>query len=413
MTQMKDLLEDFARMLGAESEQERLALVKGILTVASAVIPGVTFHNREGRKVRCNLFYAVIANAGSNKSRIGNLETLLTQIHEEIRQEEVRKKATIPKGSARPPSRNVLVTGNITRARVIEHLCANEDSPLLLVDSEMDSITNSMLGDNGGFRAELRKAYHHEFISSSKKTDDELLEVKSPHLSMLITGTFDQAVKYLHPITDGFASRHWFDVNLAPTKFAAYGNPGSTSPESVLSLWSAHFYKMWIFFQSRSVTVGFSEDQIMLLNGLGNEWDEELQATEDHSKDFPYRHILMVLKVAATLTALSNYFKSNEEDHLICEIDSFKYALSLVSHSYRQFQELYELLPAGREFKAELGAGANTLFKMLPDCFSSQDSYKIAAELGFGDRQTRTYLKQLCALQKLKRMGRGQYEKLS
>jgi hypothetical protein len=406
-----ELVQDFASMLGAEKEQERIALVKGIITAASAIIPEVCFEDREGRRVRANLFYAVIANAGSNKSRIGQLESLLVPIHEEIRQEEIQRKLKLPKGIARPPSRNVLLTGNITRARVIQHLCANEEVPLMLIDSEMDSITTSMQADNGGFRAELRKAYHHEFISSSKKTDDELLEVKSPHLSMLITGTFDQAVRYLFPITDGFASRHWFDVNLAPTKFALYGNPRGTSPGSTLSLWSSHFYKMWEFYKGRKVQVLFSKQQFELLNDLGVEWDEELAQHEDLTKDFAYRHILMTLKVATILTALKSYLLGDKNRELQCDDEDFKYALELIEHSYSQFQELHALLPVGREHRVSLNKEADRLFALLPDDFSTQEAYRYGKELGKSERQTRNYLKQLSVIHKIQRTTKGCYKK--
>ena len=59
-------LERFAMELRAESEQEIQAVVKGVITAASSIIPSVQFKDREGRPTRVNLYYAFIAAAGSN-----------------------------------------------------------------------------------------------------------------------------------------------------------------------------------------------------------------------------------------------------------------------------------------------------------------------------------------------------------
>ena len=65
-------LERFAKDLGAANHQETQAVVKGVIAAASSLIPTVQFRDREGRPTRLNMYYAVIAAAGSNKSRVVN-----------------------------------------------------------------------------------------------------------------------------------------------------------------------------------------------------------------------------------------------------------------------------------------------------------------------------------------------------
>ena len=62
---------DLCLSLGAIENVEQMSVVK-VLTAASAILPSVQFKDREHRDTRCNLYYACIANAGSNKSRVGN-----------------------------------------------------------------------------------------------------------------------------------------------------------------------------------------------------------------------------------------------------------------------------------------------------------------------------------------------------
>lgn len=409
---IKQLIKDFSVAVGAESQQEEMALIKGFITLSSAIIPGVMFKDRDHRQTRANLFYAVIANAGSNKSRLGKLEKLVMPIHREIRDDENALRASFDKTEKALPRKNVLLSGNITRARVIEHLSANKEVPLVIIDSEMDSITTSMQVDHGGFRAELRKAYHGEFIGSSKKTDDELLEAVFPHMSILVTGTFDQSVKYLSPVSDGFASRHLFDVNLKPSSFTPYGVPGSKSPESTMDLWAKHFHKLWQFFNERTVQVNFTDMQVQHLNELGKEWERDIkQNMEDNSLDFFFRHLLMALKTATTLTAWRAYFLDDYASSIICKDVDFDFALEIIRDSYRHLQDLYGVLPLNKEMRVVLSSGEIVLLTQLDDTFSTADAYEAGMRAGLSERRIREYLKKYVVTGAIQRLSKGQYLK--
>jgi hypothetical protein len=409
---VEELIKDFASAIGAENSQEEMAIIKGFMTLSSALIPSVQFKDRDHRNTRANLYYAVVANAGSNKSRIGKLEKLVIPVHNQVRSTEDALRSTLDKNEKKPPRKNVLLSGNITRARVIEHLCANQDTPLIIVDSEMDSITTSMQVDHGGFRAELRKAYHGEFIGSSKKTDDELLETDCPHMSIMVTGTYDQAVKYLAPVGDGFASRHLYDVNLKPNAFTPYGNPGSRSPESSLNLWAKHFHKLWEFYGGRSVLIGFTDNQIEQINDLGYQWEKDIKSEhEDNSLDFLFRHLLMVFKVATTATAWNAYFENDTADKLTCQDDDFAFALNVVKDSYRHLQDLYGVLPMKKELKVALNETELLILHELDLEFTTDQAYEIGRENGISERRVREYLKKYVVTGSVKRKSQGKYSK--
>lgn len=407
---VEELIKDFASALGAENSQEEMAIIKGFMTLSSALIPSVQFKDRDHRNTRANLYYAVVGNAGSNKSRIGKLEKLVIPVHNQVRSAEDALRSTLDKNEKKPPRKNVLLSGNITRARVIEHLCANQDTPLIIVDSEMDSISTSMQVDHGGFRAELRKAYHGEFIGSSKKTDDELLETDFPHMSIMVTGTYDQAVKYLAPVGDGFASRHLYDVNLKPSAFTPYGNPGSRSPESTLNLWAKHFHKLWEFYGGRSVLIDFTDNQIQQINDLGYQWEKDIKSEhEDNSLDFLFRHLLMVFKIATTATAWNAYFENERADKLTCQDDDFALALNVVKDSYRHLQDLYGVLPMKRELKVALNENELLILHKLDLEFTTDQAYEIGRESGISERRVREYLKKYVVTGSVKRKSHGKY----
>ena len=407
-------LERFAKDLGAENRQEVQAVVKGVITAASSLIPTVQFRDREGRPTRVNLYYAVIAAAGSNKSRVGQLERLIQPVHEHVKNEQDLLRSQLPPKQPKPPRKNVLISGNITRARVIEHLCANGQTPLIVVDSEMDSITTSMKADHGGFRSELRKAYHGEFISSSKKTDDEILEVSSPHMSMIITGTMDQAVKYLHPMSDGFASRHLFHVDLSKSEYKPYTVNVTATPNLVLDAWSARFYELWRFFKDRDVLIDFTQEQYDVLNQFGANENDSITAAaaEKNTKDFLYRHLLMILKVASILSALRGFLDGNTAPMFQCNDEDFTHAFMLVTSSYEQFQDLYPSLPSEKYSSIELNPNEKALLEALPDTFTTEEAYTKGNVLGRAERSVRDTLRKLKLLRVIERKKVGEYKKL-
>ena len=407
-------IERFAKDLGAESSQEIQAVAKGLITAASSIIPTVEFRDREGRPTRVNLYYALIAAAGSNKSRVGQLERLIQPIHEHVKKEQDLLRSQIPPKQSKPPRKNVLISGNISRARVIEHLCANGQTPLIVVDSEMDSITTSMKADHGGFRSELRKAYHGEFISSSKKTDDEMLEVSSPHMSIIVTGTMDQAVKYLHPMSDGFASRHLFHIDLSKSEYKPYTINVSSAPNLVLDAWAARFYELWRFFKSRDVLINFTQEQYDVLNDFGALENETITAAaaETNTKDFLYRHLLMILKVASILSALRGFIESNTAPVIHCSDEDFAYSYILVTSSYEQFQDLYPSLPSEKYSNIELNQNERAFLDALPDSFTTEEAYTKGSELGRAERSVRDTLRKLKLLRVIERKKVGEYKKV-
>ena len=405
---------DLCLSLGAIENVEQMSVVKGVLTAASAILPSVQFKDREHRDTRCNLYYACIANAGSNKSRVGNLDKLILPIHNEIKKQEDALRSTIPKNETPPPRRNVLISGNITRARVIEHLCANNDVPLIVVDTEMDSIVTSMRADYGGFRAELRKAYHGEFISSSKITGDLLHEAHDPHMSILVTGTYDQCVNYLRPLGDGFASRHLFDVNLSQTVFKPYSNGSQLNPSLQLELWASHFLRMWEYFNKRDVLVTFEEGQYQILNEFAIKEEQSIhQGLDSNSKDFLYRHVLMQLKLASTLTAMEAYFNNDSSNVLRCGDDNFEFAYRIMTNSYSHAQDLYGVLPTEKEAVVALNDSARMVVNGVADVFTAKNAYDVGKSIGLAPRTVRDILSKLRTLKLIERtVSKSDYKKL-
>ena len=115
----------------------------------------------------------------------------------------------------------------------------------------MDSIVTSMKADYGGFRAELRKAYHGEFISSSKITGD-LLHKLDTH-EYFSNWDLRPVCQLSATSGDGFASRHLFDVNLSQTVFKPYNNDSQLNLSLQLELWASHTTDAGVLQQTKCI----------------------------------------------------------------------------------------------------------------------------------------------------------------
>src|SRR5690606_32372956 len=69
---------------------------------------------------------------------------------------------------------------------------------------------NVLKQDWGSYSDLLRKAFHHEQVSYSRKTGKEWIEIKKPRLSVALAGTPGQVEGLIRSAEDGLFSRFLF-----------------------------------------------------------------------------------------------------------------------------------------------------------------------------------------------------------
>jgi hypothetical protein len=95
-------------------------------------------------------------------------------------------------------------------------ILADNDGIGLLFETEGDTLSQTLKSDYGNYSDTLRKAYHHETISLSRRKDREYLEVKNPRLSVVLAGTPEQVRRLIPDTENGLMSR--FIFNMLPYK---------------------------------------------------------------------------------------------------------------------------------------------------------------------------------------------------
>ncbi|MDR1346193.1 MAG: DUF3987 domain-containing protein [Bacteroidales bacterium] len=59
----------------------------------------------------------------------------------------------------------------------------------LIFETEGDTLAQTFKSEHGNYSDDLRKAFHHETISYNCRKDREFVELQTPRLSALLSGT--------------------------------------------------------------------------------------------------------------------------------------------------------------------------------------------------------------------------------
>lgn len=198
------------------------------ILIGAIVCLSVCFHNICGvydeRIVYPNLYLFVVADAGMGKGALTLCRELVAPInrnlHELSKRLELEYKEAMNayiKGKkdggmtmpTEPPMRMLVIPANSSASSFLKILGDN-DGIGLLFESEGDTLSQTLKSDYGNYSDVLRKAFHHELVSLSRRKDREYCEVSNPRVSVALAGTPEQVRKLIPDAENGLMSRFCF-----------------------------------------------------------------------------------------------------------------------------------------------------------------------------------------------------------
>lgn len=202
-------------------------VILAALTLYSGSMPGV-YGIYDGKRVYPPFYTLIDAPSGADKGIISDCRQLLMPIEWEIRkaceneledyQQEYAKWAALDKKQraaqkepVKPPYRSVFVAANSSATSAYQALSDNGEWGVIF-ETEADTLTQALKQDYGDYSDGLRKAFHHEHISYSRRKDDEHVNLDCPRLAALLTCTPGQVPQLLSPqqVENGLANRFLF-----------------------------------------------------------------------------------------------------------------------------------------------------------------------------------------------------------
>lgn len=414
-----------------QDRRERDVFLTGALSIISGCMRNVVGLYR-AKEHFANLFVFIIAPAASGKGSLTFAKVLGDKFHDKlvaesleqqkvykIELQEYKRKINDKKQDTselappeEPPFKVLFIPANNSSARVIQHLKEGDEQGIFC-ETEADTMGAVFKQDWGSYSDLLRKAFHHEPISYSRKTNKEWVEIKKPRLSVALAGTPGQVENLIKSAEDGLFSRFIFYTFKSEIVWVK-----ASDTMNGINL-TAHFEQLsdtvlqFVGFLETYEKINFKLSQIQwdklnefgenCLNSLATFVSEDLSSTSK-------RLGLILYRVAMVITAL-RYFDNGEiSNEYNCTDEDFEIALSLVKvyqdHSVFMFKELPKQATVTDKLLKQF-------FDKLSTSFRRKEAITLAeAELGIKERTADLYLSKLVAFKWIEKTRNGIYQKI-
>ncbi|WP_298552992.1 DUF3987 domain-containing protein [uncultured Parabacteroides sp.] len=415
--------------------RERDMALLGACTVLSACLPEVFgFYHR--KRVYPHLFTVEIAPAANGKGCIndmrhladryaGVIEAETGRAEEEYRQAledwELKKaeahknhRAVSVKDAPKPAATAYLnIPTQITKAKLLVHLRDNGSIGGLMSDSEIDTIVSASKLDFGMFDDLLRKAFHHEPVASSRKTDNELIRIERPRLALLLAGTPGQFPRLVPDRESGLVSRLLLYTcrNEAVWQDVSPDGDGMEMEKKLAEL-SEQVMEAALTLRKRPLQIGLSTQQWTLLNCRFRTWlrEADLFGSEEFLSVVK-RYGLITFRLCMVFTALRCGTAGYGMDKQYCTDEHFRAALAITETCLEHSRLLLTSLHHDED-APELSCPrkARSLLDKLPPEFTLQEAYRLGEAEGMGQREVRRFICKLTPLY-FRRIAHGEYKR--
>lgn len=205
---MPKMLVGAAQVAQEPSQCDMLYL--SLLTMAGYAMPNyVVKHGMPAHSYHPSLMTLVVAPPASGKGIMNLSKQLIMPIHEELRQKSkaLALVASMQEPPTVAPELTAFIPGNSSNNAFLQLLLDNNGRGVMM-ETEMDVLSQTWKRDYGNYSAAFRQAFEHETITKARKMRGEgFLEVQHPELSVLLSGTINQLKPLLQSKENGLASR--------------------------------------------------------------------------------------------------------------------------------------------------------------------------------------------------------------
>lgn len=424
---------------GAEAfsePRERDTFLTGALAILSGCLPNVT-GEYGGRTVYPHLFSFILAPAASGKGALQSSKELADKYHEEVlkNSREQKKEYDIKMAAYKkaqrfqkkddntqedipeePPFKVVFIPANTSNAKIIQHLQQNEGTGIIC-ETEADTLGQVFKNDWGSYSDLLRKSFHSEKISISRKTNNEYFEINNPRLAVALSGTPQQVYNIISSAEDGLFSRFVFYVFKTNSKWidpSPYGSRVNLT-EHFAKLAIA-VYEMVLFLDSGKTKIHLTKEQWDKFNPTFSEYLSQISAfVSEDAQSIVKRLGLVLYRMCMIFTSIRKYQAQEQATDIQCLDEDFETASQLIEVYLKHNILMFENLPKqdnDEQGPFKSGQNKKLFFDALPNRFTRKEAVDMAATFNIAERTVGTFLKS-CLGKYLQQPEYGMYEKVN
>lgn len=418
--------------------RERDLYLLGAITVLSGVMPNV-YGTYDRKTVFPNLYLFVVAPPANGKGTLTYAQNLARKLHDRFlavsieKLNEYKKAMTLYKASLKankksgdinneensnlkrpqkPNMRILFLPGNSSSASIIQLLCESDGNGIIF-ETEADTLAASFKQDWGNYSDMLRKAFQHESISLSRKTDNEFIEISTPKISVVISGTLSQVKGIIKTAEDGLLSRFMFYAFKTDAKWRDVSPINKPNLTEQFDLFADKVLGMFDILESSKTQFNLSDQQWKKLNDRFANWLLHFKNFEgDVGGSIIVRLGLIVFRISMVLSVLRKFENQDNSQNLICIDEDFDTAIKIFEALKTHSLLILDLLP-----DSELSDREKFLQKFLDVLPMEQFQRNIAVilgkKMGIQERTVDKYLKKLVSIRRLENMNYGNYKKVN
>jgi hypothetical protein len=296
---------------------------------------------------------------------------------------------------------------------MIEHLKAN-DGQGIICETEADTMSGAKKQDWGDYSTILRAAFHHETVSSTRKTDNQYDEINEPRLAVALSGTPAQAPRLLSSAEDGLFSRFLF---YAYKNCIEWQDP---SPKSNGVVYNDHFEALSVqvlelisLLELSPTTVELTEEQWQRINSdFPVMLSEVVTFTSEDAAGVVYRLGLIFFRLCMIFSALRKYENGDASPTIICTDEDFNTVMQIVQTYLDHSLLMFNNLPKQNEpMQFQSGDGKRRFFEALPQEFTRKEATEIGTKFKLSARTVDDVLKSATGVS-LTRIKAGHYQRV-
>lgn len=335
-----------------------------------------------------------------------------------------RKEMVEPK---EPKHQSLFIAANSSSAVVYEDLDSN-DGRGIIFETEASTLADIQTQEWGQWSDLMRKAFHHERVSLSRKSEKVRIAIDHPHLAVMLTCTPGQIPMLLpsNQVENGLANRFLFycarGKNQWRNPFESKGEPLEDRMYKIGQRYQA-LYTALRQHANSPLEFTFSEEQKDRFNAFfAPLYNEQIGMNGTELSAFIFRLGLSTFRIAMVLTVLRCADRKpmfNPESRvLVCSDTDFQTAITIANTLINHTCHVYaNILPHVENLNVTSGIKMperqRQLYVAVSNEFTTAQWYENAAELNIPKKSAERYLGEFYSKHHLiERVQNGIYKKI-
>ena len=381
-------------------------LLVGAITAMSSCLPNLYVVYGK-KKNYSNLFSFVTAKASAGKGDLDLVRNIVKKIHEQLKEqyasemEDYKRQRRQYENNSDPdalepkePKRKMLMIPANSSSTAFYEILSNNDGVGLLFETEGDTLTYAFKKDYGDYSDGFRKIYHHETISYMRRQNKEHVEIESPRLSAVLSGTPRQVKSLIEDPENGLFSRFvFYHYNLDLVWKDVFANDDAPLDEFFDEI-GEEFFQLYELLKN-AVPIKF--ELLTSQKEKFNKYFDEMQLIcfRQYGEDMipTVRRLgLVTVRIAMIFTALRILEDGVISTHITCSDEDFSSAMIMASVLIEHTIKVFKTLKFDKNVASFSNETVKNFYVALPEQFDRKTYLEVADNIGVNPRTAEEYV---------------------